>query len=221
MGNPYPEFFRYCRDKGSAFGHGARKRDPVLAWEETLKFLNRHTNYEMALPMEISLRVINGEFNRNLYEKIIILLGDPESSNEQWLKWRVLRPLDEAINLFIKNNCKYGAGYEYDMSIHLYLRFWWKNLDSDLNAEYKEVFERFSRHKEHGHFNVYIDNRLFIQPEFIVPLDNWERFHSFVNTLIDDLPFKFSNKSFISFYSKKLKNGKVSYKSLSYYGKTS
>jgi len=171
--------------------------------------------------MEISLRVKNGDFDRILYENIITLLGDPKSSNEQWLKWRVSRLLDEDINLFINEHCKYSAGYEYDMSIHLYLQFWWKSLDSDLNAEYNEVFEHFSKHKEHGHFSVYIDNRLFIQPEFIVPLDNWDNFHSFVNALIEDLPFTFSNKSFISFYSKKLKNGEVSYKSLSYYGKKS
>ena len=221
MNSYFPEFFRYCREKGSGFGHGARKRDPIKAWQETMLFLEKYTNYKLTLPLEIALRVSNGEFDRNLYENIVSLLGVPEQSDEYWMRWRSSRDYDNALNCFIMENFKYSAGYEYDMSIRLHFSFHWKTLDQNLIEKNSDVFQHFFRDRGHGDFGVSIDNRLFIQPEFVVPIDNWDNFHRFVKNLTEDLPFIFSNKSFIAFYRKILKSGKKSFKSIGYYGEKS
>ena len=217
MDNKYPEFFRYSRSKGTGYGHGAKKRDPVKAWIETKNFLDSYTTYKVALPVEVTLKVENGEFDRGLYENIITVFGSPVETNDHWLRWRYDKGFNETINSFILNNCRYSPGYDYDMSIKLHFNFYWKQLTKELTIKYKEVFDCYFKLGGHGSFSIFIDNRLFIQPEFIVPVDSWEQFHSFTNDLIKNLPFNFSSKSFKSFYTKKFKNGNIKYVSLSEY----
>lgn len=84
MNHRISRVFRYCRDKGRGFGHGAQKRDPVNAWLEAKAFLDAYTDYELTLPVEITLRVSNSEFDRNLDERIVSLLGKPEGSDAHW-----------------------------------------------------------------------------------------------------------------------------------------
>jgi len=219
MDNKYPEFFRYCRTKGHAYGHGARKRDPVKAWLETKHFLDSFTTYKLTRPMEVTLRVENGEFDRTLYKNIVTVFGNPVETNDRWLKWRYDKGFDEKINSFILNNCQYAPGYEYQLSVELHFSFCWKNLANEIANKYKEIFKHFFKLRGHGDFSVFIGNRLFIQPEFVVPLDSWEQLHAFTDALIKNLPFNFSSKSFISFYTKKFKNGNIKYVSLSDYSK--
>ena len=217
MTNPVPEFFRYCRSKRSAFGHRSRIRDPVKAWLETKEFLDSYTTYELSQPSEITLRVTDGEYDHGFYEDIVSIFGQPIKIDEQWIRWRTERKFDPEINMFIQKHFKYNPSYEYNLNIQLNFTFFWKVIDKKILDENSEVFSHFSKKGDHGHFWVSINNRLFIQPEFVVPFASWSKLHDFTSQLINDLPFKFDDKAFISFYTEKLKSGKTRYKSIGNY----
>ena len=221
VSNSAPEYYRYCRSKGAAFGHSARSRNPIKAWNQTKKFLDNFTNYELTLPVEIDLQSIDGEFNQELLKRLKSQFGEPTSSSSRIIHWSFDADYSDDLVLIALDNAKYEKVDDGPVSIKLYFNFYWKNLDSKLLKKYSNAFSHFFKQGHHGKFSIYVSDRVFIQPEFVVPIDTIEILDVFVGELREELPFKFQDKSFISFYTMKLKNGNSKYKAIGYYGENS
>ncbi len=221
MSNPAPEFYRYCRSKGAAFGHSARSRNLVKAWNQTKKFLDQFTVYELTLPIEIELKSVDGEFNKELFNRLKAQFGEPLSSSDYSHRWSFVSDYNDELVAIVLDNPKYEKVFDGPVSMRLYFNFHWKNLSNELLEKYSDTFLHFFNQEFHGKFSVHISDRVFIQPEFVVPIDILGNLDVFVEHIKKELPFKFQEKSFISFYTRVLKNGKTKYKAIGHYNENS
>jgi len=221
MSDLKPEFYRYCRSKGAAFGHSARSRNAVKAWGQTKAFLDKFTDYELTLPTDIELKSIDGIFNEEVFNRLEKQFGEPFFSSSYSYKWRVESAFNDDLISIALDNSKYEGVTGSLVSMSLYFNFYWKTFSKSLIDDNSDAFGHFFRKGHHGKFSVSISDRVFIQPEFVVPIESNEKLSAFVDQIVEDLPFKFQNKSFISFYSMMLKNGKTKYKAIGYYNENS
>ncbi|WP_299787232.1 hypothetical protein [uncultured Shewanella sp.] len=181
------EFVRYCRPKSSAFGNSVKKRDLEKGWEMTQNFLDKHTEYCLS-----NSAIVDPYWNTTRDG-----LGLPE------LVKRKIAKFDNP------NNIRLG--------VYLPLNFRWKMVPDKVLNDYSQVFEYFLK-GENGFFGVYLKAPVFIQPEFIIPYPpSSSECKEMINELKLDLPFKVSDNSLICFKSRKLKNGKITYKAMGQY----
>ena len=211
-----PEFFRYSRPKCSAFGHAARTKNPILAWQETKGFLDEFTEYKLTLPTKVELKSCCDSISTELINKITEVFGAPNKDEKNNYTWECDLQFNDQLNKFITNILEADKSCN-NLEIQLHFQFRWKEYDSNFHNKYAHIFNHYIGNGFHGDFTVYLGRRIFIQPEFILIITDDHRFPDFSKLLINRLPFKFSEKSFISFYTKTLKNGNKFYKSISSY----
>jgi hypothetical protein len=213
----YLEFIRYCRDKGSSFGHSARKKDIELAWELTKGFLDEYTEYDLAIQPQIELWRSSPEVMDDLLERITNKYGVADIESGTPYRWILPKKMDQELLELAFLNKKYQKHRVGPIRVSLPFHFTWKDISNSVHTKYTDVYEYFNKGK-HGWFSVTVDSRLFIQPNFIIPFSfGTKEASEFIDTLRSNLPFKLSESSLVCFREKTLKSGKVTYKTYGTY----
>lgn len=219
MSHQEPEFYRYCRSKGAAFGHGARSRKPIKAWTETKHFLDKFTVYKLTRTVKIEQRSTDHVFDQTLFTRLVNQFGDPVSSYEYSHHWEINTDYSDDLVSIALDHLKHKKKHDNTISVRMYFNFHWKVFNDCLIAKYSDIFDHFYNEGYHGKFSVTLSDHVFIQPEFVVPIETPEKLDHFVESLKEELPFNFKDKSFISFFLKTFKNGKTTYKAMGHYNK--
>ena len=167
------EIVIYQPQKSTAFGHAACRRNKGLAWNETVKFLRKFTNYELCewINPEISFRdreEIDGpRLSPESFLSIRNILGNPQNDNNLIKNWIVPKAkLDTVIEFALSKRKTKPID---PLDLHFGYAFNWKKylaLEKELNNFYN--VDRL----HHSSLSIYISHNIFFQPDFCFPFPN-------------------------------------------------
>lgn len=198
--DPVGEWTEYRPPKRTAFGHQARKRDPLVAWRLTREFLDNHCAHRLAEPTIQVWCYPAGPVTPAAaaaagLEQATARFGEPARNRSGLWQWR-LEPsrIEEAIETVAAVN-----GESPDVQIGpLTVSFTVVHAWRDLAATEESGPEALDVHRYASMLGVGVwRTALFLQPHFIFPLA-WDdpELAFFLGGLEQDCPFRFRDAYF-------------------------
>ncbi len=187
----------YQPPKSVAFGHTPKTRDIVKAWQETLFFLNQHTEFS-PYPSSLEIQVMRDprwtdpEFTELCVREARLLFGEPELRDpKDSFTWRppIFR-LEEAISFALRDSHRPRQEMG-PTRVHFFYTFNWKR---DSRDSLKERSSSMCR------LGVSLGGRrLFLGTSFFFPFSEpTGEFAEFIADIQRDLPFDLKEPYFMT-----------------------
>ncbi len=194
------EWTEYRPPKRALFGHQARKRDPIIAWQVTKEFLRVHCLYRLSSsPIKLTCWDPGPWTSRAAstagFERVTAQFGEPDERKTGVKEW-VLAPsqLEDAIECCVSSNRSWPKEETGPLTIHFSYVVVWRSL-----TEVKSIDpESLGVHGHPSHLSVGVWTRaLFIQPYLLFPFA-WDSpdLARFLSEIEPACPFRFRDQYF-------------------------
>lgn len=195
------EWTQYRPPKRTAFGHQARRRDPMVAWRVTKAFLKKHCAFR-ASPDHVEVQVVNpGPFTTTpeaaatAQERIVARFGPPAAATDLNTRWTLDAPaVEEAIALCAEVNRRWPDGQLGPVTLTIHYLVAWRALMGRIAEGGYDLDIRSGCSR----LGVGIWTRsLFLQPDFLFPLA-WDspKLAAVLSEIEPDCPFRFRDQYF-------------------------